>query len=212
MYPDTDSVPIPLDDALIERIGQRLPIDVSEMVDRLQEWGVPADTFAYILRNNLFPLLRRMVDELKVEAVHAATLLGHTLKHMEGRYPRSPDFRYEHVYEVLRYLRDRKIRVELAEPMIEELYRHPRMDMDSVLATLKFKKRPEAEILAEIPVLKKIAEDSGVTPDPDARTRWMMGELRPAALGNVALARLHRLVRDDNSRTAERSGQESGRT
>jgi glutamyl-tRNA(Gln) amidotransferase subunit E len=208
MYPDTDSVPISLEDDTIAEIRGRLPLDVSEMITRMTAWEVPRDTFPYILRNNLFPLLARITEELEIDPVFAGTLFGHTLKHVEGRYPRSPDFRYETVYDLLARLREKGIDPALAREMIPELYLHPQMDVDSILATLKFRRIPEREILDKIPYLCKIAEESGISEAPAARTRWMMGQLRPSALGNISLPDLYRHVRETNGK---REGKDSVR-
>jgi glutamyl-tRNA(Gln) amidotransferase subunit E len=209
MYPDTDSVPIPLDDAIIESIRERIPMDVSDMYSRMRGWGIPEDTFPYLLRNNLFPLIERVIGELGIDPVFAGTLFGHTLKRVEGRFPRSPDFRYQRVFDVLEYLLKQGIDPALARDMLPELFQHPQMDMDSILTILKFRKIPVDQILGKIPYLYRIAEESGVSPDPQARTRWMMGELRPAALGNIALAELYQRVIAENSKTGAAASPES---
>ncbi len=211
MYPDTDSVPIPLDDALIGKIRRALPVDVSIMMARLQDWGVPPDAFQYILRRNLFPLLQRIVEELGVDAKFAGTLLGHALKHVEGRFPKSPEFDYGQVFELIEGLQRQGLDLALAREMLAEIYRNPQMDVRSILATLKFKRIPESDILARIPCLRTIAEESGISRDAGARTRWVMGELRPAALGNMSLARLYRHVQDADSGTGISRGRKGDR-
>lgn len=208
MYPDTDSVPISLEDDAIEEIRSRLPLDVSDMYARMTAWGIPQDTYPYILRNNLFPLLTRIIEDLEVDPVFAGTLLGHTLKHVEGRYPRSPDYRYEIVYDLIKHLRKQGIDQALAREMIAEQYQHPQMDIDSILATMKFNRVPEEEILGKIPFLCTIAAESGISEDPASRTRWMMGQLRPSALGNISFPELHRRVRENNSEDRAGSTQE----
>jgi len=208
MYPDTDSVPISLDYDTIEELRSRLPLDVHEMYARMTEWGIPEDTYPYILRNNLFPLLTRIIEELEVDPVFAGTLFGHTLKHVEGRHPRSPDFRYEVIYDLMEHLKKEGIKPALAREMIVERYQHPQMDIESSLATIKFKKVAEAEILEKIPVLCTIAEESGISEDSGARTRWMMGQLRPSARGNISLPELHRHVKEYNSQARAHSNRE----
>ncbi|MFA9452510.1 MAG: Glu-tRNA(Gln) amidotransferase subunit GatE [Candidatus Aminicenantaceae bacterium] len=208
MYPDTDSVPISLDYDTIEEIRSRLPLDVHDMSARMMDWGIPEDAYPYILRNNLFPLLTRIIEELEVDPVFAGTLFGHTLKHVEGKYPRSPDFRYEIIYDLIAHLKKEGIEPALAREMIGERYQHPQMDIESGLATIQFKKVSEAEILGRIPVLGTIAEESGISEDSGARTRWMMGQLRPSARGNISLPELHRHVRENNSQARAHSSRE----
>ena len=47
MYPDTDSAPIPIEeDADRARCAQRLPRRVSQRLEQLRDWSVPADTLS----------------------------------------------------------------------------------------------------------------------------------------------------------------------
>ncbi len=199
MYPDTDSVPISLEDDAIEEIRGRLPLEVSDMYARMRGWGIPEDTYPYILRNNLFPLLRRVIEELELDPVFSGTLFGHTLKHVEGMYPRSPHFRYELVYDLLDNLLKQGIDPTLARMVIGEQYQHPQMDITSLLTAVKFKPIPAEEILAKVPFLSKIAKETGISTDSGARARWMMGQLRPSAQGNISLSELHHYIRENNS-------------
>jgi hypothetical protein len=99
----------------------------------------------------------------------------------------------------MKHLREQGIDQAIAREMIAEQYRYSQMDVDSILATMKFKRVPEEEILGKIPFLCTIAAESGISEEPAARTRWMMGQLRPSALGNISLPELHRRVRENNS-------------
>jgi glutamyl-tRNA(Gln) amidotransferase subunit E len=196
MYPDTDSPPIPLDDDYIEKIRLRLPQDVHERFRQLREWEVPEDAWFYLLRHNLMPLLERIIGELKLNARFVGTLFGHDLRRVEGIYPRQPEFDYARILDLLAFLKKRKVRVEYASAMLSEVYMHPRLDFDSVLEVLKFKAVSQSEILEKIPPLIRIAGRSGVSPERGARVRWIMGELRRSALGNMDLAELCRRVEE----------------
>ncbi|NOR14501.1 MAG: Glu-tRNA(Gln) amidotransferase GatDE subunit E, partial [Candidatus Aminicenantes bacterium] len=195
MYPDTDSIPIALADDHVDRVRLGLPLDVYVMYEQLHTWRVPRDTVFYIMRNNLFSLIERCSRDLKLEAKFVATLLGHTLKHIEGSHSRLPEFRFERIFMLLKFLKEKKLELTLAKVMLPEVYRHPQMDCDSILATLNFKKIAESDILAKVTPLVKIANDMGVGPEAEARVRWIMGELRNASLGNISLTKLAEHVR-----------------
>lgn len=197
MYPDTDSAPIPLDDDYIDSIQKRLPVDLSERYSQMQKWKIPPDTFPYLLRNNLLPLLEKIIDELGIDAKFAGTLLGHTLKHIEGQLSPAIHFSYELVFELLQFLQKTKIDLALAKVMLYEIYKYPQMDFESVLATIKFKEVPEDEILGKVPYLLKIADQSGIAADKGARIRWIMGQLYKTALGNIAMNRLEKFVEEN---------------
>jgi len=94
------------------------------------------------------------------------------------------------VFAMLRYLKDNDLDFELAKKMLWELYRHPKMDFDSVLTTLNFKRIPKEEIEARIPFLKEKYNEIATSSDPGAESRWVMGELRKTATGNIKLSEL----------------------
>ena len=94
------------------------------------------------------------------------------------------------VFAMLRYLKDNNLDFELAKKMLWELYRHPKMDFDSVLTTLNFKKIPKKDIEARIPFLREKYKEIATSNDEGAETRWIMGELRKTAAGNINLADL----------------------
>ena len=73
------------------------------------------------------------------------------------------------VFAMLRYLRDNQL------------------DFDSILTTLNFKKIRIEEIEARIPFLREKYKEIATSTDPGAETRWIMGELRKTATGNIKL-------------------------
>ena len=199
MYPDTDSAPIPLDDDSIERIKKRIPPPVSERYSQLKAWNVPEDTFVYLLRNNLIPLIEQIKNELEIKPRFSGAFLGHRLKNIEGRLSRSPDFKYQKIFDLFEFIKRNKLDLSIAQVMLPEVYRHPNMDLDSVLTTIHFKKVPKEEILAQIPYLKRNYEATSSSPDKKDKVNWVMGELRSLAVGNISLPEL-RCVIEKNMR------------
>ncbi|MBS0011055.1 MAG: Glu-tRNA(Gln) amidotransferase subunit GatE, partial [Bacteroidales bacterium] len=63
MYPDTDSAPIPLHDENIEKIKSSLPDLVSDRIKQMKKWGIPEDTYRYILSKNLYPLIAAIAGD-----------------------------------------------------------------------------------------------------------------------------------------------------
>jgi len=196
MYPDTDAAPIPLEDDDIENIRKKLPVDVDFRFSQLREWSVPCDTHTYILRNNLVPIMERAVGELDVIPKFIGTLLGQTLKWCEGQIERSPDFAFERVFFLLKFLLENGIVLEIAKKMIPVIYRYPKMDFESVLTTIQFKKVPQRTILEQIVFLKKKFKGIRTSEKEEAKVNWIMGELRKAALGNIPLAELRKRIEE----------------
>ncbi len=194
MYPDTDSEPIPLEENYIEQLKRNLPVEIHKRYEQLQDWKIPEDTYKYILRNNLVPLIERIVKEVGVNPKFAGTLFGHDLKHIEGQQGHSSDFNYEKIYELIKFLRRRKIGLAVAKIMIPVIFQNAKMDFDSMLAAIDFRPLPKEKILSQIPGLKKKFKEINASRNKDAETNWIMGELRKSALGNISLAELRKFV------------------
>jgi glutamyl-tRNA(Gln) amidotransferase subunit E len=194
MYPDTDSAPIPLEYSIIDELKSSLPPQVSERIAQLHQWNVPPDAFTYILKNNLVPLIEQGLQELNIPAKFTATLFAHTLKHYEGQYEMPLDFSYQKVLDLLRFLVERKLDLALAKRMLVHLYQHPKMDFDSILVTVNFKKVPAEEIIAKVPFLVKKYQDTRVSKDNAAGIRWIMGNLNRIATGNIPLSSLQQQI------------------
>jgi glutamyl-tRNA(Gln) amidotransferase subunit E len=104
MYPDTDSPPIPLENDYIENLKKDLPTDVIDRYYQLKKWNVPEDTYTYIFKKNLFPLIERIVNELNTNPKFTGTFFGHKLKFIEGHYLPAEEFNYKIIYAMFRFL------------------------------------------------------------------------------------------------------------
>jgi glutamyl-tRNA(Gln) amidotransferase subunit E len=194
MYPDTDSAPIPLEDDVIKEISEHLPVLVFDRLKQLKEWNVPEDTFTYILKNNLVPLMEKAQNELKIPARFTAALFAQTLKHIQGKYPSLPEFSFQKVYDLLAYLVDRKLDLAISKRMLLHLYLHPKMDYESILVTIGFKEIPLEEIILKVPFLIKKYQQTRTSSNEGAGLRWVMGNLSTLALGNVSLSDLSKKI------------------
>ncbi|MDR4987459.1 MAG: Glu-tRNA(Gln) amidotransferase subunit GatE [Bacteroidales bacterium] len=194
MYPDTDSKPIPLRDEDILRLGKNLPLTTIEAYHQMKKWGIPEDTYTYILRNNLFPVIKRMVDELNEDPVFAGTLFGHRMKFVEGHYDRAPDFSYNRIADLLKALKERKLDRDLIKPMLPVVYENPKMDVDSILTIIDFIKMDKEKVLANLEFLQRKFSSIRHSPSKEAELNWMMGQLRRNAVGNIPLKSLKRVI------------------
>lgn len=190
MYPDTDSAPIPLEDETIDRLGKNLPQEVADRYHILQNWGVPEDTYTCIFRNDLFPLINEIVQELDYNAAFVGKLFGHKLKYIEGQIKPVAPFKYRVVFALLKFLKDNNLAPELAWPMLPLVYEHPKLDFESVLIQLKFMRTTREELLLKVPFLKAKFHEICHSASAENEKNWIMGQLRRTALGNVALTDL----------------------
>ncbi|MCF8373332.1 MAG: Glu-tRNA(Gln) amidotransferase subunit GatE [Bacteroidales bacterium] len=194
MYPDTDSAPIPLEDAYIERLRKNLPVDVAERYQQLRDWKVPEDTYTYILRNNLVPIIERIVKDHKIEARFVGTFFGHTLKNVEGRIHKHIDFSFEKIYDLFAFIKKEKLDVAIAKTMLPIVYEYPKLDFNSVLTTLKFKKRKKEELLAPIEFLNEKFKEIKISDKEDVGIDWLMGQMQKQAAGNMPMAELRNQI------------------
>lgn len=195
MYPDTDSAPIPLNEDKIDTIRQRIPEEVIQRYRKLMQWGVPEHWGKYIFKKNAFPVIERIVTELQADPKFTASFFARRLKYVEGHYPRSPDFSFERIYELFRFVRQQHLQPEILEEMLPVVYEHPKMDFESVLTVLRFRRIPREEILSRIPFLIEKFIPPRNSYNPDARRDFIMGGLRRTAIGNIPLTELAQFVR-----------------
>ncbi len=195
MYPDTDSAPIPLENSYIAELGTRMPQDIIDNYKQLKKWGVPEGVYTYIFSKNIFPVIERIVDELDILPSYAGTFFGHEVKFAEGHYSGHEAFDYNKVYDLFKFLNKKGIRYELAENMLQEMIEHPKMDFESILTSINFKKYSKDEIISKFPVLfEKFKESNNDDISETDLKNWVMGRLRNIAIGNVNLTELSKEI------------------
>ncbi|MBI9055648.1 MAG: Glu-tRNA(Gln) amidotransferase subunit GatE [Bacteroidales bacterium] len=186
MYPDTDSAPIPLENEYIDKLSENVPSDVIERYNQLKKWNVPEDTFTFIFRNNLYPLIEKIVKELRINPKFIGTFIGHKLKFVEGHYTSSDVFDYCKIYDLFKYLIDEKLEIQLSKRMLPVFFQYPKMDFDSILTSINFKSLPKEEILSKISFLKQKFKEIKTSKNDQVAKHWIMGELQKTAIGNIA--------------------------
>jgi len=194
MYPDTDSAPIPVEDNYIESIRAKLPIDFKERLIQLDKWQIPEDCFTYILKNNLMPLLEKTIKDTKVNPKWLGTILGHRMKYIEGQITTSKDFNFELIYKLIKFLQKQQIDLDILENMLPIICMNPQMEFESVLTSLDYYKYPKDKILKNITNLQLMFLKIKKSKNPNAIENWIMGNLRPIALGNIPLQELYKYV------------------
>jgi len=207
MYPDTDSAPIPVEEELIERVRAAMPVAVSGRLEQFKAWDVPVDTFTFLLTHNLAPLLEKLQAGLGVAPRFAAIVLGHDLKHLLGKQPprRGPSgpaagFSFERLYDLFAFLKMEKLELEIVKALLPVVFEHPNLDFQSLLTTVNFRKMNRKEVLAPLPILKKKFAKIRTSKNPGAASRWIAGNLRQPALGNVPMREVAALLADGGDR------------
>ncbi len=194
MYPDTDSKPIPLEESHIARLGQNLPAEVIERYRTLRKWGVPEDCDTYLLKKNLVPLVEDIARQTRFAPQRVAVFFAHTVKHFEGRRRPHPDFDYSRVREMFLFVEGQGLDLELLKPMLPVVMEYPKMDFESVLTNIGFLRNTQDDVRAKISFLREKYRQIRTSRRDGAETRWIMGQIRPMALGNWPLKDLSEIV------------------
>ncbi|MDR3047994.1 MAG: Glu-tRNA(Gln) amidotransferase subunit GatE [Bacteroidales bacterium] len=195
MYPDTDSAPIPLEADYIESLRKNVPDEVAERYVQLRNWDVPEDCFNYLLTYNYFPLIAKTAAELELNPKYIATFFGHQLKHFHGQYKKIP-FEITRMYDLFYFLKNSGIDFAIARKMLNVMFEHPKMDFESILTVLDFKKRDQKEIEDHIPFVaqKFVAKRPKI--NGNDKKNSIMGQLRIMSEGNVNLSTLAQIIKN----------------
>ncbi|MFP4046212.1 MAG: Glu-tRNA(Gln) amidotransferase subunit GatE [Bacteroidales bacterium] len=198
MYPDTDSAPIPLDKNYIESKRENLPTEIIHQYEQLVNWEVPEDTHKYIFRNNLFPLLKKIVDNLGFNPKFTGTFLGHRLKFVEGHYEKNENFDYSMIYDLFEYIKSKGLEPEIAKKMLPYFFQNPKINKDELLNVIGYKQKNLKSIQNEIPALIKEFDKIRISNNSsmDTEVNWIMGKLNPDATGNIPLNKLRKITEE----------------
>ena len=189
MYPDTDSVPIPLEEEYITRLQKNNPEDLSERYNQFALWQIPQDTYRYIFPKNYYPLMKRIINELEVSPKFVGTFFGHRLKHLHGQYKTIP-FAIDRIYDLFAFIKGKQLDIAIAPNLLKQLFLNPDMDFDSILTNMKFKKIAKEEIISRISLLQDKFSPVRKNTNHTDKINSIMGELRAVSEGNMDLREL----------------------
>ncbi len=190
MYPDTDSMPIPLAPEHIDRLSQNVQNDISERISQLRKWGVPEFSYTYIFSKNLYPYIKQAIEELNLEPKIAGRLFGQDLKSIEGRYEQGKSFIYSQIIDLLKYTQVHKLYYPLDREMLTMLYKNPDMDFETILKEVKFVEQSKDELLTQVKSLSEQFDKEAKNKSVENKQNWIMGQIRKKATGNICLSDL----------------------
>ena len=197
MYPDTDSAPIPLENSYIESIRKNIPaVSVPERYAQFKAWGIPEDCYFYLLTHNLYPVLVRMVDELKLDAKFIGTFMGQRFKHLHGKYRNMP-FSYDKIHDVFAFLSQEKIDFSVALAMIEKLFKKPEASFNELLPIhYQLNKNGKMDIDTDVRTILAGFRPRRKRTSPADRLNFVVGCLRAKYEGQVSPAELVQKVKN----------------
>jgi glutamyl-tRNA(Gln) amidotransferase subunit E len=196
MYPDTDSQPIAVTTEMLDRLGMNLPKDVAMRFRQMKEWGIPEDTWHYLLSKNLTGIVERIGDELGFDHREVGILIGHRFRSLEGRGRVARGFSYETLYDLFAFLKERELLPPMARLMLPAVVASLEPDFMSILNATGYTEAPFSEIKSEIPKLEKEFAAICYNGNRKGAADWIMGRLHMKAIGKIRLAKVKNEVSD----------------
>lgn len=188
MYPDTDSQPIAVTTEMLERLGRDLPVDVSQRFRQMKEWGIPQDTWHYLLSRNLVGLIEKIGNNLGFDHREAGIIIGHRFRSLEGRGKVADGFSYERLYDLFEFIRHKKLLPPIARLMLPGVVASPQPDFEKVLAATGYAPATMDEIKNEVKLLEKKFEKISHNGKTVKSADWIMGQIHMRAIGTMRLA------------------------
>jgi len=194
MYPDTDSAPIPISEKMINEAGKDLPEEIHTCIKKMREWEIPLDCFGYILRNNLFSLLKNIIDHTDFPPSFIGSIIGHHIKHYDKKLKKNYNSFETIIKKLFVNVHKKKLHREILKVLITAMAENHTGSMETLLQYIDFKSRSKQEITSEIQKLNETFKKNSKTDSPKAEVNWIMGQLRKKAVGNIDLSELRDIV------------------
>jgi len=193
MYPDTDSAPISITSAEIENIRKQIPVDLEKRIQQLSDWKAPMDTRFFILRNNLMPIIERIINDFDYTPLFVTTIFGHKLRYCFGKIT-NPDFSNEMIYDLFEYVSRNNLSKEIIPEMLIIMYENDELDFIKILEILDYQKFTLDEILDFAQDFREEFLRYKRNKNPEAEARWIMGKVYYKALGNINLQKMRKEI------------------
>jgi glutamyl-tRNA(Gln) amidotransferase subunit E len=134
-----------------------------------------------------------MTDVLNIDPKFICIFFGHKLKHLHGQHKKIK-FNLQRVYDLFAFLQQEKMDFVIAYKMLKQMFLHPRMDFESILAGLNFKKLDPKEVASRIPFLSEKFNPKRKDTDTQDKVNALMGQLRNLSEGNMNLTELAKKI------------------
>ncbi|MCB2202261.1 Glu-tRNA(Gln) amidotransferase subunit GatE [bacterium] len=200
MYPDTDSAPIPITSEEIDLIRSGLAVDLPERIEQLHRWKIPTHMHRFLLRYDLVRIIERIVADGSFEPRFVGCLFGQSLRNIRGVCADRPVPDLTQLTNLFDAVAQKKLQPEILKELLPLWYRYPNESLDKLLGEIGYRPANRNEITAAIPALRGEFAAFPKANVPDAEIDWIVGKLRPLALGNVPMSEVRRLVAEEVNR------------
>ncbi len=198
MYPDTDSAPIAIKQEVVDKERAALAVPPVERMKQLAEWRVPDHMHHYLLKRNLAPVIERAGNDNLVEPRQLGILLGQHLAHLEGQQHDRSLVTGDQIYNLCRFVRERSLPWDVAPRLLMRMAQpDTEVSVQDAYDNLNLEKHSADEIAAMIPKLREQFTKHRRSHHDHAERNWLIGQLRPMAIGNIPLRDLPKLVEQE---------------
>jgi glutamyl-tRNA(Gln) amidotransferase subunit E len=203
MYPDTDSKPVSLTSEFITLTQQNLPESLWDRYEKLKKWGVPTESYTYILRNNLTPLIEKIVGDFSLTEKFVANIFASDVKHMCGKNRLSitnanasvQNFDFEKIYTLIKFIKEAQLDIAIIHAMIKQMFLQPSASFTEILERIPYIKATKEQIItlmaSALSDFERLPQKSN---NQGAKLRWVMGKLKKTALGNADLREIAKII------------------
>ena len=189
MYPDTDSAPIAIASAHIARIRDRVVGIMPDWLDKLRNWGAPADSHYFLISRRLVPLVDEIVSATDWPHKFVALLYGHTLKGLERRHRSSGEFDYRFVVDLCMRVHRAGLDRSIVKEALGALIDDPSRSVESAVHDVAGESSLD-DAIRDVPALVEEFNRICHSRHPEARLRWIVGQLKKRVLGRTDLSQL----------------------
>ncbi len=194
MYPDTDSAPIAIDEEMIERAKSTMAVSISDRLKQLDQWKIPKDSHTYLLRNNLLPVIEKICSQTNLSHKTVADFLTHRLRDRDGH--RAPQaLGAEQIVGLFDSVMKKNLEAEILYELLPLKCTNHDATIQELLSRINYAVYDENELLSEADKLQKQFLTNCTTKREDALIDFLIGQLRPKALGNIKLTKLKALLK-----------------
>jgi glutamyl-tRNA(Gln) amidotransferase subunit E len=181
---------------MLDRLGKNLPKDVALRFRQMKEWGLPEDTWHYLLSRNLVGLIERTGDELGFDHREVGIMIGHRFRSLEGRGRVADGFDYERLYDLFGFIKKKMMLLPVARLMLPEVVSTPQPDFEKILARTVHKAVSMEELKAEAKQLDKKFAEICYDGKSAASVDWIMGQIHRKAIGTLRLSDVRKEITD----------------
>ncbi len=195
MYPDTDSPPLQIGKARIEKIRSALPSPPWEREDLLRAFGLPEDVVYHLAISKHYNLFCRVINELHVNPIIVGVVLFREMKALYRSGVRTETVSDDTLFGIFKLYADGKLVREAISKAIAAATEHPSCSADCIVKTAELEPLSDVEAKAELDAAISKAATLEFAAE-DKKSRFIMGNAMHNLRGRFAGVKLAMMLKN----------------